>query len=281
MTGKSFEPFGQEVDSMRIASYMLAVALVILCVGLAYPQEGLVLYFSFDNVQGDEVKDESGNQNNGTVLGNAEIAAGTVGNAIKIDGATGRVEVPDSDTLDIGVNSLTIECWLNTTSSDRHTYSRIVSKGNFSWTAGYIFQLYSQGQPAISISDPGKVAIYAAARGAAVNDGRWHHIAGVADRENNEARVYIDGEAQEIELPLGQAASDIKDIGDITNANKLAFGSDDQQVRELVEGLYDELRIWNRALTDAEIRQAAKGEMPGAVVKPNSKLTVTWGKLKS
>jgi hypothetical protein len=266
---------------MGTASYIVAIALVILFVGSAYPQEGLVLYFSFDSIQGDEIKDESGNQNNGTMLGNAEIVAGTVGDAIKIDGATGRVEVPDSDILDIGVNSLTIECWLNTTSSDRHTYSRIVSKGNFSWTAGYIFQLYSQGQPAISISDTGNVAIYAAARGAVVNDGRWHHIAGVVDRDNNEARVYIDGKAQEIELPLGQAAADVGDIGDITNANKLAFGCDDQQVRELVEGLYDELRIWNRALTDAEIQQAAKGEMPGAAVEPNGRITATWGKLKS
>jgi hypothetical protein len=279
MTDRYFGPL-QEVDPMRIASYVLAVALVILCVGFAYPQEGLVLYFSFDNVQGGEVKDESGNENNGTMLGNAEIIAGEVGDAIQIDGSTGRVEVPDSDTLDIGMNSLTIECWLNTTSSDRHTYSRIVSKGNFSWTAGYIFQLYSQGQPAISISDPGKVAIYAAAKGAAVNDGQWHHIAGVVDRDNNEARVYIDGGSQEIELPLGQAAVDVGDIGDITNTNKLTFGCDDQQVRELVEGIYDELRIWNRALTDAEIQQAEKGEMPGAAVESNGKLTVTWGKLK-
>jgi hypothetical protein len=280
MTDRSFDPL-QEVDPMRIASYVLAVALVILCVGFAYPQEGLVLYFSFDNVQGDEIKDESGNQNNGTMLGNAEIVTGKVGDAIKIDGATGRVEVPDSDILDIGMNSLTIECWLNTTSSDRHTYSRIASKGNFSWTAGYIFQLYNQGQPAISISDPGKVAIYAAAKGATVNDGQWHHIAGVVDRDDNEARVYIDGDSQEIELPLGQAAANVADIGDIANANKLAFGCDDQQVRELVEGVYDELRIWNRALTDAEIQQAAKGGMPGAAVEPNGKLAITWGKLKS
>ena len=265
---------------MRIALYISAISLMVFCVGVVCAQEGLVLYFSFDSVEGDEVKDESGNGNDGAILGGAEIAAGKVGEAIKIDGATGHVEVPDSDSLDIGISSLTIECWLNTTSADRHTYSRIVSKGNFSWTPGYIFQLYSQGQPAISISDQSKAAIYAAAKGAAVNDGEWHHIAGVTDRENNEARIYIDGQLQEIELPLGQAATDVKDIGDIANTNKLAFGSDDQQVRELVEGLYDELRIWNRALTEAEIQQAAKGEMPGAAVRPGDKLSTTWGKMK-
>jgi hypothetical protein len=265
---------------MRIALYVTAIALVVFCISVVHAQDGLVLYLSFDNVDGDKVKDESGNGNDGTMLGGAEIVDGKVGEAIKIDGATGRVEVLDSDSLDIGAGSLTIECWLNTTSSDRHTYSRIVSKGNFSWTAGYIFQLYQQGQPAISISDQSKVAIYAAAKGAAVNDGEWHHIAGVVDREKNEARVYVDGQAQEIELPLGQAAAEIKAIGDITNANKLAFGSDDQNVRELVEGVYDELRIWDRALTEAEIQQAAKGEMPGAPVQPGGKLPTTWAGLK-
>jgi hypothetical protein len=265
---------------MRIASCILMITLVVLCVSVVYAQEGLVLYFSFDNVEGDNVKDESGNQNNGTMLGNAEIVDGKVGKAIKIDGATGRVEVPDSDILDIGMSSLTIECWLNTESTDRHTYSRIVSKGNFSWTAGYIFQLYQQGRPAISISDQSKTAVYAAAKDVTVNDGEWRHIAGVVDREKNEVRLYIDGQSRDFDLPLGQAAADIKDIGDIANGNKLAFGSDDQQVRELVEGSYDELRIWSRVLTDEEIQRAAKGEMPGAAVEPVGKLSTTWAKLK-
>lgn len=266
---------------MKTASYIFAVSLVVFCIAsVTYAQEDLVLYFSFDNMQGDKVKDESGSQNDGTMLGGAEIVDGKVGKAIKIDGATGRVEVPDSDSLDIGMKSLTIECWLNTKSSDRHTYSRIVSKGNFSWTLGYIFQLYQQGQPAISISGPGKVAVYAAARDVAVNDGKWHHIAGVVDRENGEVRVYVDGQLKDFDLPLGQAAADVEDIGDISSNNKLAFGSDDQQVRELVEGLYDELRIWSRALTDKEIQQAAKGEMPGAAVQPGGKVAGTWGDLK-
>ncbi|MFC1712425.1 LamG domain-containing protein [Candidatus Poribacteria bacterium] len=265
---------------MRVVLCILTVALCALYFGAAYAQEGLVLYFSFDDVNGDEVIDGSGNQNSGTMLGGAEIVDGRVGKAIEIDGVTGRVEVPNSDSLSIGANSLTIECWLKTTSADRHTYSRIVSKGNFSWTPGYIFQLYSQGQPAISISDQSKVAIYAAAKGAAVNDGEWHHIAGVVDRENDEARLYIDGQLQENELPLGAAAANVKDIGDITCDNNLAFGSDDQQARELVEGLYDELRIWNRVLTDVEVQQAANGKMPGAAVEPEGKLSITWAELK-
>ena len=266
-------------SSMRLVRYFpLIVALFVVSSGYASAQEGLVLYFSFDNVSGDQVNDDSGNQNHGTMLGNAEIVDGVVEKCIQIDGATGRVEVPDSDILDIGEDNITIECWVNTTSIDRHTYSRIVSKGNFSWTPGYIFQLYSQGQPAISISDQSKVAIYAAAEGAEVNDGEWHHIAGVVDRDNDEARVYIDGENQDIELPLGAAASDPADIGDISNSNKLAFGCDDQQVRELVEGLYDEFRIWNRALSEVEIKEAAT---PGAIVLSRNKLASMWGQIKS
>jgi hypothetical protein len=271
---------GKEISEMRIAFYVLTISLAVMYVGNVYAQDGLVLYLSFDDVDGDKVRDGSGYQNDGTMLGGAEIVDGRMGKAIKIDGSTGHVEVSNSDSLNIGMKSLTIECWLNTSSSDRQTYSRIVSKGNFSWTPGYIFQLYSQGQPAISISDQSKVAIYAAAKGAAVNDGKWHHIAGVVDRENNEVRIYIDGQPQEIELPLGMAVTDPRDIGDITCDNKLAFGSDDQQVRELVEGLYDEFRIWNRALTDVEIQQAAIGEIPSAA-EFRGKMPTVWARLKS
>jgi hypothetical protein len=246
-----------------------------------FAQEGLILYLSFDNVSGDQVKDDSGNQNHGTMLGEADIVDGVVGKCIQIDGITGRVEVPDSDIMDIGNDNITIECWVKTTSTDRHDYSRIISKGNFSWTPGYIFQLYSQGQPAISISDQNKIAIYAAAAGAEVNAGEWHHIAGSVDKDNNEVQVYIDGKKQDTELPLGAAKSDPADIGDISNANNLVFGCDDQQVRELVEGLYDELRIWNRALSEAEIKQAANGDMPGAAVVLENKLANTWGLIKS
>jgi len=266
---------------MRVVLCILAVALFVMYFNAAYAQEGLVLHLSFDDVKGDEVMDGSGNQNNGTIFGGAKIVDGRVGKSIEIDGATGRVEVPNSDSLSIGTNSLTIECWLKTASTDRQTYSRIVSKGNFSWTPGYILQMYSQGQPAISISDQSEVAIYAAAKGAEVNDGKWHHIAGVVDRENNEIRIYIDGQSQEIELPLGMAVAIPNDIGDITCDNNLAFGSDDQQVRELVEGLYDELRIWNRALTDVEIQQAANGEISPAAVEPGGKLSITWAELKT
>ena len=266
---------------MRVALCILTVALFALYSGAAYAQGGLVLYFSFDDVEGDEVRDGSGNQNNGTMLGGAKIVDGRVGKAIEIDGVDGRVEVPDSDSLDIGMNSLTIECWLNTDSTDRHTYSRIVSKGNFSWTPGYILQLYSQGQPAISISDQYKVAFYAAAAGAEVNDGEWHHIAGVVDRENNEVRLYIDGENQDIEIPLAGIDADPADIGDISNSNNLAFGSDDREPKELVEGLYDELCIWNRALTDVEIQQSANGTIPTATVEPGGKLSITWAELKT
>ena len=46
-------------------------------------------------------------------------------------------------------------------------------------------------------------------------------------------------------------------------------------------GMIDEVRIWNRALSDEEINeQMEKGHFEISPVDPKSKLTITWGNLK-
>lgn len=47
-------------------------------------------------------------------------------------------------------------------------------------------------------------------------------------------------------------------------------------------GLIDEVRIWNRALTEEEvIEQMNKGHFELFPVDPRQKLTTTWGTLKT
>jgi hypothetical protein len=47
-----------------------------------------------------------------------------------------------------------------------------------------------------------------------------------------------------------------------------------------VDGILDEVVIWNRTLSDDEIRKAMNGELVNAAVNTKGKLTATWGSIK-
>ena len=264
---------------MKAISRVFTLIVVTLYVTAVNAEEGLVLYFSFDDVSGKEVKDGSGNENHGTMVGGAKILDGKIGQALALDGASGAIEVPDSDSLDIGENSMTAECWINT--KNVGAYRRIVSKGHFGWTKGYLFQLYESSRVAIAISNGVDGGAYCASK-KRVNDGEWHHVVGIVDRDKDEYRIFIDGKSEAFDNPINPAwgaAANPKKVGDITNTNRLTVGKYDVSDVEFLEGFVDELRIWNRALTDAEIAQAIDGTIRS--VDRRAKLSIIWGRLKS
>ena len=76
-----------------------------------------MLHLNFDKstIQGDAVKDKSGEGNDGTINGGAKSAAGKYGEALEFDGANDFVEIPleDSITFSTG-DSLTVQVWVKT-----------------------------------------------------------------------------------------------------------------------------------------------------------------------
>ena len=102
-------------DGMSIKTLILAVA-VFLCVGGAKAQQivtdGLVSYWTFDDgdIEGDTVKDVWGD-NDGTIVGNAQMVDGKIGKALEFDGVGSYVEVPDHESLQLWEKH-TLEAWI-------------------------------------------------------------------------------------------------------------------------------------------------------------------------
>ena len=50
-----------------------------------------------------------------------------------------------------------------------------------------------------------------------------------------------------------------------------------------LDGMIDDVIIWDRALSEAEVEELASGERPNKAlsVKAEGKLATTWGKVKS
>jgi hypothetical protein len=85
-------------------------------------------------------------------------------------------------------------------------------------------------------------------------------------------KYYINGE------PAGQGGGGIKLPG-LSDTQDVLVGKTWEGTREFL-GMIDEVRIWNRALNEDEIRTEMDIGIEAAV-NPSGKLSDTWGKIKS
>ena len=110
---------------MKTIFFLLIIAaLVVPVVYAADPSDdSLILYFSFDELDGDTVIDHSQYGNNGTIAGAPELVAGKFGNALKLNGESDWVEVPHADILTVD-HGCYVMAWINAERSDG------VAKGN-------------------------------------------------------------------------------------------------------------------------------------------------------
>lgn len=76
-----------------------------------------------------------------------------------------------------------------------------------------------------------------------INDGTWHHIAVV--RQQNELRLYVDGNLSERKSTSG--------VANIANGNELRTGKANPSFLASPKAEYEDLRIYNRALSDLQI----------------------------
>jgi len=176
--------------------------------------------------------------NNGTLVGGVSYAAGEVGQAFSFDGTSGYVSIPDSPSLDIFVSSITVEAWIKvnqvTANSD---WKGIVTKGNSSWR----LQATSQAKT-VTFSATGLSPNQDLKGSRNVNDGQWHHVAGVYDGTN--MFVYVDGTLDTSQPATGSISQ---------NSSPEWIGATAQQ-SYFFNGMVDEASLYNRALTASEIQ---------------------------
>ena len=81
-----------------------------------------------------------------------------------------------------------------------------------------------------------------------INDGQWHHVVMTRDHETGETKMYVDGHREEPK----DAGTGLR--GDITlDKFGMTFGPDGTS--HFLEGQLDDIRIYDRVLTDLEVSQ--------------------------
>jgi len=230
----------------------------------------------FDEDGGDVTKDSSENGNDGAVLGGVEwIAEGKFGGALSFDGTDGSVEVPDNDSVEFpqGVD-FTLACWLMVTTPEGSP-PMIVAKNYqpvqvLPWYALYYADQAkaATGNMSIFLRDVDAASFHVAGI-SKVDDGEWHHIAGI--REGDVMYLYING--------VEEATLDGVDFDVGTNDAPLHFMS---HTGRFMGGALDEVLILRQAMSAAEVNNLMNdGAESLLAVSSAGKLPTTWAKLKS
>lgn len=88
--------------------------MLIFAISIAYAveEEDIVVYYSFDKLDGTTFKDNSGNGNDAELVGNGKLVDGQFGKAINLTGGIVQLSPANDFIVPIGENGqITIEAW--------------------------------------------------------------------------------------------------------------------------------------------------------------------------
>lgn len=198
-------------------------------------------YWKFEEGSGTVVGDSSGNGNDGMLYGDGnEWTDGRIGGGLEFDGNGDYVDIGNPSSLQI-TGDMTISFWTYPTNIAEHRENPIDKAycGEFALTqeaSGYLS--YYQGP------NGGEVGGYMHRgwNGIFVND-QWTHIVLVRDVSEHSIRVYKNG------IDQGEGGSSWEDPS--TSNEPITIG--DGYAGAGFHGLIDEVRIYDRTLTQDEI----------------------------
>ena len=170
---------------------------------------------------------------------------------LNFDGINDYVQL--SNPLTIGGGSNTFELWVKvpTIGTGGLTSGERVGNilGNYNNTPNTNWELHSAGQVRIFWNN-GEINSFGSTD---LRDDKWHHLAFVRNTNDDNYKVYIDGE---LDLEHPSAGSNI------TFATAPRIGGDNRSGGgPRFHGSMDEMRVWNYAMTQEQVIWAASGQV--------------------
>jgi len=207
----------------------------------------LVAHWKFDDGSGNTAVDSSGNAHNGTLLGDTSWVDGIDGAALAFDGDGDYVDIGKDPSFDI-TNQITVSAWIKVNAFDRD-WQAIIAKGDRAWrlqrNAVESTLEFACSGLVVPGTDWGNVF-----GTVDVNDGHWHHVAGVYDQEK--LYLYIDGNLD----VSAEAPGTIR-----VNDEPVYIGENSQTPNRFWNGLIDDVRIYSYALSAEEISEIAQNAL--------------------
>ena len=202
---------------------------------------------------GDGDATDSAGGNNGTLSNGAGFAVGKVGQSLTFDGVSdqasvphNQITVPHNENQNVG-NQLTIEGWIKPTTNNNS--NSLLQKRTDSNLGGYVLEVVNSQTIGFYVFVGGTFHSLIPAN--SITAGVWQHVAATYDGAF--MRIYING----IEI-ANQAQT-----GAIDSVTAPIIIGRNTVVNSSYQGGIDELSLYNRALTAAEIQSISNAGLAG------------------
>jgi hypothetical protein len=228
-----------------------------------------------------DAADSSGNDVNGTLVGEPEVVDGIVGKALRFDGVDDGVKLPDEEGLNTGgpFTNRTIAAYFkcDDVSIPEQKQTIFEEGGRSRGLVLYVFE----SKVYVAAWNRAEYNWVGAWPSAAVESNKWYHVAlvlrdGINVVEDNKFEMWLNGEMVASE-PGGQVFGHGADIGiAYTNGDTLFHDEDGVGTNmHFLGGIIDEVIVYNSAFDEADFAEVV------ASVEPQGKYTTTWGALKT
>jgi hypothetical protein len=252
ITASSTTPLGTSPLTVIAAAPALTNrAPLTLVVGTNTPaQTGLVAWLTFEDSTAD---DSSGYDNNGVLVNGAAVVADpTRGRVLSLDGVAGYVDLGNDPSLNLSLgDQATVATWVKTAASKNH--NTIVSKGE--WKDAYSLLIKGDSTPKDLLWTGNDTSVLSASP---VPTNVWTHVAVTIN--SNLTTFYLNGQVsgatnQNRGNPIDNATNNVC-LGREQYSGSMPAG------RWFFYGLMDDVRIYARALTGAEIAGIVADTLP-------------------
>ena len=199
---------------------------------------GLVAAYGFNEGSGATVIDASGNGNNGTITNATWTTAGKYGSALSFNGTNSWVTINDSPSLDL-TNGMTLEAWVSSKSLTNK--QDVLMKERPSGLSYALYATNNSSKPPAGYLNKGGSNVTAVGTTNLVLN-TWTFLA--ATYNGSKLSLYVNGTLVKSTSTTGNM---------VTSTGALRIGGD-SVFGEYFNGLIDEVRVYNRALSQAEIQ---------------------------
>jgi hypothetical protein len=199
---------------------------------------GLIAFYPFNG----SADDASGNGHNGVVYGARSITdrKGNLNSSYEFDGTSNKIETSE---LRVPVNSFSVSLWFKTSVIVADNYQEAI--GDAGGYRGFRVYRSSPSGDSLRFEIQGQSVVQDVAFKLLLSDAnQWIHLVGISD--NGKLKIYRNSTLQ---------ASTSCPLGDNQDYVSLGIGYDPNVNSGWWNGGLDDIRIYDRALTDTEIQR--------------------------